>query len=372
MTASKEHRSSVAELVNQGSDDGAYGLIMWMDYQAIPRCVTQESAVWTANLGCSSANASRRRRKRLHRKAGAPISFAYDKCQVNDVLTAGASSISKEDCETLMCQLEADIDSQLLALSSLRGQIWAFAQDEHGCRVIQMLLGKQRNIAESVAVELYGHVRQALSSPHANFVIQRLVEVMPTAQSAFVVEELNGVAANVARHCYGCRVLIRIIEHSANEVRTLAIMEEVLSEVAELVLDRFGHYVIQAILEHGTANHRHRIASALVSPPDGQAALLYYACHRNSSRVIESAITHCALEDRSSLCNSFLNHADVVLHMAQDAFGCYVLMSAIRNRGECTQTEHAKYLIQSISSILAASKHGKKVLDLVNGNTDDH
>jgi hypothetical protein len=279
----------------------------------------------------------------------------------------------KEECSTLTHQLGGDHESQVLAANALRGAVWTFAQDEHGCRVVQLALSKQRVIAESVTAELQGHVLEALASPHANHVIQRVVEVMPTARSRFVASELIGFATAAAKHCYGCRILIRLLEHAATEENTLALIDEFLDEVSELMRHIFGHHVIQAVLEHGTAAQRHRIATALITPSlDGETLTLpCHWTHRNVSRVFEAAILHCAPEDQLSLCDSLLNEPDYVLQAARCSFGCYVLMAVIRHRGECVETGKARDLILSISEELSASKHGKKLLAFLVQDTED-
>jgi pumilio RNA-binding family len=284
-----------------------------------------------------------------------------------------ASSSLKEECSTLTHQLEGDHESQVLAANALRGAVWTFAQDEHGCRVVQLALSKQRVIAESVTAELQGHVLEALASPHANHVIQRVVEVMPIARSRFVALELIGFASAAAKHCYGCRILIRLLEHSATEENTLALIDEFLDEVAELMRHIFGHHVIHAVLEHGTAAQRHRIATALITPSlDGETLILpCHWTHRNASRVFEAAVLHCAPEDQQSLCDSLLHWPDYVLQAARCSFGCYVLMAVIRHSGECVETGKARDLILSISEELNASKHGKKLLAFLDRCTED-
>ena len=61
--------------------------------------------------------------------------------------------------------------------------------------------------------ELRGHVLQMMESPHANFVLQKVIEVLPANATCFVTEELATRAAEAARHRFGCRILCRLIEH---------------------------------------------------------------------------------------------------------------------------------------------------------------
>merc|ERR1719491_685512 len=103
-----------------------------------------------------------------------------------------------------MAQLTADNDSQLAAIRALRGLVWKLSNDKLGCRVVQQALTvAPRSIGDELVRELHCHVCEAIDSPHGNYVIQHVVEVMPVARTAFVVEEIAGIAVVLARHRYG-------------------------------------------------------------------------------------------------------------------------------------------------------------------------
>ncbi|CAE8601664.1 unnamed protein product, partial [Polarella glacialis] len=169
--------------------------------------------------------------------------------------------------------------------------------------------------------ELHGHVRQAIGSPHANYVIQKVIEVMPTAVASFVAEELRGSGAVVARHRYGCRILCRLLEHSATELGTVALADEALADCDELCRHSFARHVLQSVLEHGLPKQRACIAAALRND------LLRNARNRNASYVIERALTYCAPEDRDALCYELSGDpaSDNIVSLAQNQFGCYVV-----------------------------------------------
>lgn len=324
----------------------------------------------SAGENCISGSRSSARRRRRYKQAVAPIAGPHGE-DTEQSKTQSFSSSLKDQCSSLTTQLEGDHESQLLAASRLRGIVWTFAQDEHGCRVIQLALGKQRSIAEIVTAELHGHVIEALGSPHANFVIQRLVEVMPTARSSFVAKELTGYAGDVARHCYGCRILIRLAEHAVTEDETIALLDELLNEVADLARHIYGHHVIQAVLEHGSPVHKRFIANALMETSAHGETALRFALHRNGSRVLESVLVHCSPEDQFALCNSLLSYDEGIVQLAQSSFGCYVLMAVVRQSGECSQTRNARNLIQSVADELGKSKHGKRLLECFDQSNDD-
>ena len=64
-----------------------------------------------------------------------------------------------------------------VALSKIRVSVWRLAREAAGCRVVQAALQHaSRSDAEVLALELHGHVREGVASPHGNYVLQRLVE----------------------------------------------------------------------------------------------------------------------------------------------------------------------------------------------------
>jgi hypothetical protein len=333
-------------------------------------CAISEILSSNTEADCLSGSRSSARRRRRYRQAVAPLAGSNSEDSEHSKTQAFSSSF-KDQCSTLTRQLEGDHESQLLAATTLRGNVWTFSQDQNGCRVVQLALGLQRSIAESVTAELHGHVIEALGSPHANFVVQRLVEVMPTARSSFVAMELAGYAGDAARHCYGCRILIRLAEHAATENSTIVLIDELLNEVAELARHIYGHHVIQAVLEHGSPAHKRFIASAFTETSLHGETALRFALHRNASRVLESVMLHCSPEDQSALCYSLLKEDDSIMQLARSSFGCYVLMAVIRQSGECSQIGNARNLIQSISHELGQNKHGKRLLECLDQSNDD-
>eukprot|EP00438_Fugacium_kawagutii_P030848 Skav210409 [mRNA] locus=scaffold1416:346185:346427:- [translate_table: standard] len=66
---------------------------------------------------------------------------------------------------------------------------------------------------QAFANELQGKGLKLCQHLHANFVLQKYVELMPSSSASFLLEELTPHAMEVAVHVYGCRVLQRLIEH---------------------------------------------------------------------------------------------------------------------------------------------------------------
>jgi len=244
------------------------------------------------------------------------------------------------------------------AVAALRGWVYVFSFDPVGCRAVQLALDVvDRQTAASIIGELHGHVRQALGSPHANYVIQKVIETQPTVIAGFVAEELHGSGVEVACHRYGCRIFCRLLEHSANEAGTAALTDEVLMEAEKLSRHSFGHHVAQSILEHGLPRQQKCIVSALCGD------VLRFARNRNSSYVMEKVLTHCAPEDRQLLITGLLADCDTVAALAQNQFGCFVVRALLRLPGEDSRKTFSH--LQDATPQLLGFRYGRLMLEEV-------
>jgi hypothetical protein len=136
-----------------------------------------------------------------------------------------------------------------------------------------------------LVAELRGFVQEAMSSPHGNFVVQKVVEVLPATMSGFVAEELSGVAVNLAFSKFGCRVLCRLLEHAAEMPSTIRLWDEALGWYVEaLCCHEFGHHVVEAVLEHGMPEQKSQICEVL------RAWMPWYAVDYYASFVVETAL----------------------------------------------------------------------------------
>lgn len=267
-------------------------------------------------------------------------------------------------CGELKEKLEKGAESRVQVIFGIHGSVWMLSKDRSGCRIVQdALKTATRRVQEALVLELHGHVRDAVDSPHANFVIQLIVEIMPVASSVFIAQELVGVAAQVARHRYGCRVIIRLLEHSATEGSTISLVNQLLSESRDLVRHSMGRFVLQAVLEHGLPDQCHCIADALYGIED--YGMLWNAMNRNASCVFETALVYCSEEDKQAMCRELLSKESNVLQLAQNQFGRFTLRALLECPSE--EAQAARRVLQCSSTELQDSKAGRKTLELVYG-----
>merc|ERR1712232_721269 len=132
----------------------------------------------------------------------------------------GACSSDDEDerdfdeaCTELSARIGAGGLARQAAIEELIGNVPDLAFDASACRVLQKALdhGEDEEVL-ALGLELQGRVGEAIRSPHANHVIQKLVEVLPVPSLSFITQEILGAGSEVARNRYGNRVLSRLLE----------------------------------------------------------------------------------------------------------------------------------------------------------------
>jgi hypothetical protein len=114
------------------------------------------------------------------------------------------------------------------ALKSETGCTGLAFDNKISCYAAQNILldhNVSRDDKYALASALHGCVLSAVQCPHANHVVQKIIELLPIVHFGFIIEELKGADFDVARHVYGCRVLCRILEYAPNEPSTIELVE---------------------------------------------------------------------------------------------------------------------------------------------------
>lgn len=177
-----------------------------------------------------------------------------------------------------------------------------------------------------------GCIREAAKDPNANFVIQRIIEVLPAASTKFIVDELLECVMEVAQHRAGCRVICRVIEHSPADATTAELFSRVIRGAVVLSKHLFGHFVVQSLLEHGTVEQRHMIACAF------QGSLLQESQNRSSKYVIESLLQFGSPEDKQAILHEIIGDVESLAKLVSDENGYYVLRAISQAFGDDAHT----------------------------------
>lgn len=316
---------------------------------------TAEERMERPRLSTSAARRMRRKRA-AERAAQAALEHRGEKAAPLSAGRVKSDSINSilENLDFLRSQLTSGITDEVQkALVTIQGHVWQLAQHALGCRLVQLALETGCHEAALLTRELQGHVQEAAVSPHANYVIQKVVSTLTWANSSFVARELVNSCARLARHRYACRIFCRLQEFCGNRDLTLQLIDELLVEAEDLCRHNFGHHVVQSVLEHGHEKHRKVLANIL------KADLLSFAKHRNASYLVEKALSYCAVEDQRALLSQ-LGRTDVIVDLARSQFGCYVAKSLLQD--ERVNGQEALNRIQALAHDFARTRHGQRLL----------
>merc|ERR1711953_790504 len=256
----------------------------------------------------------------------------------------------------MLARLETGGDGLPAVLAEIVGLTRHLTFEADGCRVVQLALEKADNRERALmCAELHGCVRRAIASPHGNYVLQRVVELMPATLSSFVSSELLTVGADTARHRFGCRIMCRLLEHCSAHPLTIQLIDGILLEAHDLCCHSFAHHVMESVLEHGTAEQKHRIALAL------QADSLLYATDPHATYVIESALRNCSLPDRRTIGAVFLADKDALLSIAEHNSGFHVVRALLKYS---EQSSSLAAILRQERCRLQSSDNGSRILAL--------
>lgn len=267
---------------------------------------------------------------------------------------AGNADEGVHPAAALIAQLgDRSSEAHRAAMGELRAAFAGLAFDARGCRVAQDALERLGNDEKKeLALQLRGRIREALADKHANYVVQKMVEAMPTAAVQFIVDELRGFAVRTAQHRYGVRILCRLLEHCPHQ-QTEPLTAELLGEASLLCRHSYGNYAIQHILEHGTHGERQAALRVLMSDASG------FATHRTGSSVTEAALSNSPQEDRRALQQELMRDAGAFRDLACSRYGSYVALFLLQG-APCRSL--AESWLPDMQPALAESKYGRKIL----------
>lgn len=268
--------------------------------------------------------------------------------------------MTREKKDELFHKLEAGRDTMREALLRIRGSVLRMSFEPLGCRVVQLAFDVTSMVEKHTLLEeLHGHVLQAIASPHANFVIQKVIEVLPASSATFVAEEVATLASEVARHRFGCRVFSRLVEHHLCNTTagpaTDNLVHELLQDTDQLIRHNFARHVLELILEHGSDKDKHSIAETIRSNATD------YAKNRSASYVVEKALACCGAPDARAIAWDLLADPQCLLALARHECGIHVVKAAMKVNADCALK--AKEVLLAEADWVKSSKYGRRLFD---------
>lgn len=271
-----------------------------------------------------------------------------------------AKGFPKELCTKLEAMLATEGEDCQSALAQMRNSVRELAMTDSGCRLVQAaLIAACPKEAQVLAQEMRNHVPEAIKSPHANYVIQEIIQQLPTAGFIFIAEEMQKNAVMYSRHRYGCRVICRLLQHASTESCIVALVDEVLDHAVDLSQHSYGHHVMVSVLEHCGPRQRQRLVKSLQGDPL-EGNLLRFAMSRNASFVIEKAL-ECDDDLRKFIANELLLNVGTMVSLAQSLPGYFVLLALLKFNDDSAQL--SKHYLETAPEHFQTTKYGRKLLE---------
>lgn len=237
--------------------------------------------------------------------------------QVHRQLCQALSQPLKSAGVSKFLQVVTELLSCLPLSTVVHDKAFQLSMDQDGSRLLQACLqAGDRKTQAGIVAELRGHACEMLSSPHANHVLQKLVELMPPKSVSFILDEIANkwTPDFIAKHKFGCRVLERIIEHfsacpAVQPVLTV-FLNHLLENAAMHSYHAFSTFIMQHILEHGSLEHKQMIISSL------RGDLEKAAMDSHASGVLDKGLSFLPLEEQLELADEVLSVDGLIGRMA--------------------------------------------------------
>jgi len=148
-----------------------------------------------------------------------------------------------------------------------------------------------------------------------------IVELFRMNASSWTLDDAKGHLEELSRDQEGSRFIQRMLETHHGTPQVQMVFDELLGENPTApMMDVFGNYVVQRMLDFGSAEQIHRVATCF------EGNVLALTLHTYGCRVVQKAIQTFSREDRLMVLNELHSH---VAHCVQDQNGNHVIQKCI-------------------------------------------
>jgi len=237
------------------------------------------------------------------------------------------------------------------------GRVWELSRNAQGCREVQRAMDECKDVQAllAIALELDGHVWEAMRCPHANHVLQKSISMLPPHGSQFIIDAIVGcdLIVQASRHKYACRIVQRVLENCTWE-QLLDTTQALIHSATHIACHPYGNYVIQHLLEHADEEALaelcqvlHRNIRGLASDPHGCA-------------VVSAALTMAFGNHQVALAQALIKEPSLLVYVACSRHGHLAAEAAVQVLyGQ--EKEKAKNIFRAEQGTLMTSRHGRLV-----------
>ncbi|KAF8282708.1 putative pumilio/PUF RNA binding protein 3 [Trypanosoma cruzi] len=240
----------------------------------------------------------------------------------------------------------------------LRGSVYEIAKDQHGCRFLQRLLGGSNGDGEFVRIimnEVVPHVAELMTDQYANFLIQKLFDMMPQDVRYKVARVAAPKIISIALTPHGTFSVQKMVETIASREEMDILREALSKDVVRLVKDAHGNHVIQKVLQRFSHADKEFIYAAVGSD------CISIAKNKQGCCVLQRCLEYASCSQRATLVNQILR---CCLQIAEDPFGNYVLQYVLEsNDSKTTDTIAIAFLPHLVQ--LCMNKFSSNVIEKV-------
>uniref|UniRef100_A0A0E0IH30 PUM-HD domain-containing protein n=1 Tax=Oryza nivara TaxID=4536 RepID=A0A0E0IH30_ORYNI len=251
-------------------------------------------------------------------------------------------------------------ENNVMRLINIRSHVPAFSADPFGSRFIQHKLERATPTKLlMVYKEIVPHTFMLAIDVFANYVIQKAFEVSDMDQRIEMANE------RVLEWCDDLEILKELIS-------------EIVEGVLELVVDQFGNYVVQYVVEHGGESVRAMIVMRL------KGLMVMLSCQKYGSNVMEKCLTIGRIHDRLIIAADIVGASeDQILMVMVNEHGNYVIQKMLetaaaewvvdlivivvnRNFFRLIHYVHGRHVLAHLQILLAAREHNHRIENKIN------
>lgn len=238
--------------------------------------------------------------------------------QVHNRLCDAMCKPLKASRDFLQCLTDLLTSSSLPPEVVLQNKVFQLSMDQDGSRLVQASLqASDRRVQGGILSELRGHVCEMLGSPHANHVLQCVIELLPPSAVGFIFEEISQrwEPEFLAKHKFGCRVFERMIEHFPCTAGHMLpgwthFLDRLLSDAAVHCFHAFATFIMQHLMEHGGEEHKQVIVAAVMQDLERSAL------DSHASGVLDKALSFLPHDEQLLLASKILEVDGLLGRMA--------------------------------------------------------
>jgi len=239
--------------------------------------------------------------------------------------------------------------------------VWGKSQSPQGCRQVQQMLDDaptdQARLA--IALDLRGHIWEALRSPHANYVVAKCIATLPVSALQFILDEIPAeVAPQASKHKFGCRIIQRLIEKCPSEMVN-DLVEAILVDFNMVARHPYGNYVAQNLLQNGTEGQKQRMISMIETDIRGLTSDSFGCTVVNASLSAKGS-----QEGPVRIARAILKEPGLLLFAACTRHG-HVAASRVLKVLQGQELANAKQMLQEEAESLRASRFGRNVVEML-------